>query len=279
MTFPRLYHWEAVKPGFNSRSVWYQSLLLSFTSHSMCNLEPEGLNNYLSYSLFKMEQKYMPYISKAGKLFLNNNDCETWGYVTTGCLWDIIRLDWITDCKSYLKAGAELEQHASKVHVSYPPNYLDWLLKTLKSLGWYSLKLTSICSQWLKLIKNIEVIMSVIHSKSLRLGQAKVTKPLSAFKVKKKHMGWGSLPILTVWKKEEWLSRHSLWQLPATHNQNKQTNKQKMIRSSLMAQRIKDPALTHGWKKKMVFCPWLQFSPCSIHYGLHTHSLSLNIKS
>ena len=117
--------------------------IFSFISHSTCSLEAEGLNNYLSFSL-KLEWEYMPYVSKVTNIFLNINACELWHYVTTGCLWDITRIDWTMEWKSCLKAEVELEQQASKVHISDPPTLL-W--KTLTSSRWYSLILNSVCFQ------------------------------------------------------------------------------------------------------------------------------------
>lgn len=113
----------------------------SFTSHSTCSLEAKGLNNDLSLSL-KIEWEYMPYVSKVAKVFLNNDACEPWHYVTTGCLWDIIRIDWMMEWKSCLKAEVELEQQASKVHISDPPTLLSLL--TLEDFNIVKVELSNI---------------------------------------------------------------------------------------------------------------------------------------
>lgn len=137
----------------------------SFTSHSTCSLEAEGLNNDLSLSL-KIEWEYMPYVSKVAKVFLNNNAYEPWHYVTTGCLWDIIRIDWTMEWKSCLKAEVDLEQQASKVHISDTPTLLSLL--TLEDFNIVKVELSNIkfCVFPIAQInQSREVIMSV-HSRS-----------------------------------------------------------------------------------------------------------------
>lgn len=108
-------------------------------------------------------------------------------------------MDWTTDWKFCLKAEVEIEQHASKVLVWYSTYYCKilptivrfylllqiLLIFTLKSSRRSPLKLSSICSQWLKSIQKREIIMSVIHSRSWRFGQVEVIKPPHLFEVKK----------------------------------------------------------------------------------------------
>ena len=231
--------------------------VLSFISHSTFNLEPERPNNYLSFSL-KMEQEYVPYISKGGKFFLNNNACEPWGYATTGCLWNIVRIDWTIDWKFCLKAEVELEQHASKVHVSDPPFYLYRLLENFNT---------------------VKVVLSKINFSVFPIAQINQKQrshnECPPQQVLKTWSSWGHRTSLSLWSEEKDKHRGS-------SSQYSLLGERKNGHPGILSDNFQPlPIKKKSDEQDIIwfFCAWPQFSPCSIHSCLHTHSFGLSIRS